>query len=639
MFNTKKYMEIQKKKSRVEHILNSLLSPLAYGYKFARKMARRTHDSAPLIYGQVESLIRSQIVSLEKDKKLLHSPDISSFTSTITSNVINKIPNIDEKTLNEMIAEKSYVSFLNMVTRGLGATIEHEKDYTVLSKEKLFRKILIANRGEIALRIIRACRELGISTLVVYSKPDKDSLAVKFADKACSIGDIRGYLDIKKIIKIAKKNNVDAIHPGYGFLAENAKFAGLCEKNNIKFIGPSSKVLELMGDKLRAKEIMSKAGVRVISGTQKSLKDENEALDLAEKVGYPIILKAAAGGGGKGMRIVRSKKEMVKAYNSAQIEAQNAFGDKTLYIEKYIERPRHIEFQILSDRYGNAVHLGERECSIQRRHQKLIEEAPSPAIDRKLREKIGEISVRVVKSVGYEGAGTTEFLIDSNKDFYFMEMNTRIQVEHGITEMVTGVDLVKEQIKLAAGAKLAYTQSDIKINGWAIECRINAECPEKGFAPETGTITNYLPPGGPCIRVCSSCHTGHIISPHYDSMIAKLMCSGRTRNEAVLRMRRALDEYIIEGIHTNILFHKIVLTNKQFWRGNLSTSFIEDNDIIGQINIHKRPERKRLSRKEKILLVTTAVSNYMENRKINFYDEKPSSWAVAGRQELMNEEF
>ncbi len=626
------------KQDKVERLLNKMISPLALSYKLIRKIVRKTHDSVPLVYEQVESLIRSQLVSLEKDKRLLHAPDIESFANVIASNIVNKIPNIDEKTLNEMVTDKSYGSFLDMLTRGFGVAREEEKDYTLLSKEKLFKKILIANRGEIALRIIRACRELGIKTIVIYSKPDKDSLAVKFADESYRIGNTNGYLDIKKIIKIAKKNNADAIHPGYGFLAENAKFASLCEKNNIKFIGPSSRVLELMGDKIRAKESMINAGVPVISGTKNALKNEKDALDLADKVGYPVILKAAAGGGGKGMRIVRNKKELIKSYKSAQLESKVSFGDSSIYMEKYLENPRHIEFQILADRYGNVIHLGERECSVQRRHQKLIEEAPSQALDKKLRERMGEISTRVVKSVGYEGAGTVEFLLDSNKKFYFIEMNTRIQVEHGITEMVTGVDLVIEQIKLASGAKLAYTQDDIKINGWAIECRINAECPEEGFCPETGTITDYLPPGGPGIRVCSSCHTGHVISPHYDSLISKLICSGRTRHEAILKMRRALDEYIIEGVHTTIPFHKIVLINKQFWKGNISTSFIEQNNIIEQLKYQKRFVKKKLSKKEKILLVTTAVSHYLEDKKTNLYDGKPTSWALAGRQELMNEE-
>jgi len=620
---------------RVERLLNQLLSPLAIGYNLVQKIAKKTHESVPYVYDEIGSLIKSQLVSLERDEKLLHYPDINGFTNVITSNLIKKLPNLDEKTLNKIIADKSSKSFLDMLTRGLGATIAKEKDYTILSREKQFKKILIANRGEIALRIIRACRELGIKVIMVYAKPDKDSLAVKFADKAYCIGPVSSYLDIKKIIKIAKKARVDAIHPGYGFLAENADFAALCKKNKIKFIGPSARTINSLGDKVKAREMMIKAGIPVVSGT-KTIKNVDGALKAAEKIGFPVIIKAAGGGGGRGMRIVKNKKELVNAYNSAKTEAKASFGDSKLYMEKYLEEPRHIEFQILADNYGNVIHLGERECSIQRRHQKLIEEAPSPALNKHLRDEMGNVAIKAVSAVGYEGAGTIEFLLDKKKNFYFMEMNTRIQVEHGITEMITGVDLVKEQIKLAAEAKLAYEQDDIDIKSWAIECRINAESPVEDFRPDTGTITNYLPPGGPGIRVCSSCHTGHTISPHYDSLISKLMCDGKTRHEAIARMRRALDEYIIEGVETTIPFHKAVLHNKKFWKGKISTFFIEKNNIIDAIRKQKKTKKKELSKKEKVLIVTTAVSQHLDKKR-STSNNKISPWVMAGRQELMDE--
>ena len=624
------------KAGRIEQALNRLLMPIAASYGYIKKIARKTHEKMPFLYEEIESLIRSQLIRIEKDRKLLHEPDIEKLSEVIASNVIRKLPSMDEGRLNSIIAEKSSLSFLDMLTRGLGA-VEKEKDYTVLSKEKIFKKILIANRGEIALRVIRACKELGIKIVVIYSKEDKDSLAVKFADKAYCIGHSSAYLDIKKIIKTAKKAKVDAIHPGYGFLAENADFTRLCEENKIVFIGPSAKTMSIMGDKAMTREAMNKAGIPVIAGTNKLLRNEEHALDVAEKIGYPVIIKASAGGGGKGMRIVYDRKDVVNSYMSAQTEAEAAFGKKRLYMEKYIEDPRHIEFQALADKYGNIIHLGERECSIQRRHQKLIEEAPSPALDANLRQRMGEIAVKAVKAVGCKGAATVEFLLDKNKNFYFMEMNKRIQVEHGITEMITGVDLVKEQIKIAAGAKLAYTQDDIKINGWAIECRINAEDPVNDFEPSPGTITNYIPPGGPGIRICSSCHSGHIISHHYDPLIAKLMCSGKTRHEAIARMRGALSEYIIEGVETTIPFHKAVLNNRQFWKGNISTSFIDKNKIAEELKKHKKTKKKEIPGAKKALIVTTAVAKYLENKK-SIVSPKPGQWVMAGRQEQMEQE-
>ncbi|MBS3126146.1 acetyl-CoA carboxylase biotin carboxylase subunit [Candidatus Woesearchaeota archaeon] len=527
-----------------------------------------------------------------------------------------------------------------MLTRGLGTNIGRERDYTVVSKEKLFKRILIANRGEIALRVIRACRELAIETVMVYTKDDKDSLAVKFSDKAYNLGP-NGYLDIKRIIAIARKTGADAIHPGYGFLSENSAFAELCLKHRIKFIGPSMKALSLMGDKVKARELAKRLGIPVVSGTKTVLKDEESAAVIAGKIGYPVILKATMGGGGKGMRVIRDEKQLRKEYSSAQNEAEASFGDRSLYMEKYMEDPRHIEFQILADRYGNVIHLGERDCSIQRRHQKLIEEAPSPAMDRKLRDRMGRAAVAIIKSTDYEGAGTVEFLLDRNKNFYFMEVNARIQVEHGVTEMVTGVDLVKEQIKLAAGAKLAFSQDDIKITGWSIECRINAESPLNDFQPEVGRITNYLPPGGPGIRICSSCHTGHFISPHYDSLIAKLMCGGKTRHEAIQRMRRALDEFIIEGVQTTVPFHTAVMHHKQFWKGNVSTSFIENFNILGDLkkNGKRLPKKKELPREERILVVTTAASHYLKKKNRYSRLSKNNAWVSAGRQELIRPEL
>ncbi|MBN4048986.1 acetyl-CoA carboxylase biotin carboxylase subunit [archaeon AH-315-M20] len=523
-----------------------------------------------------------------------------------------------------------------MLTKGLSVTSIREKEYTVLPKEKKFNRVLIANRGEIALRIIRACRELGIETILVYSKPDKDTLAVKFADKSCFIGNEVSYLDIDKIIDIAKKTKVDAIHPGYGFLAENANFAKLCEKNKIKFIGPSSKVIELLGHKVKAKKTTHKAKVPVIEGIQTVLKDKKHAIKTAKSIGFPVMIKAAAGGGGKGMRIVKSKEDMEKAYEGAEAEALLSFKDKTLYMEKYMEEPRHIEFQILADQYDNLVHLGERDCSIQRKHQKLVEEAPSPAIDDNLREKMGDAAVRVVKAAKYEGAGTVEFLMDKNNNFYFIEMNTRIQVEHGVTEMITGVDLVKEQIKIASGGKLAFNQEDIKLEGYAIECRVNAEDPLEDFVPSTGTIINYLPPGGPGIRVNSICHSGYKVLPHYDSLLSLLICHGNSRQEAIFRMRMALYEYLIEGVKTTIPFHLAVLHNKNFLRGDVTTGFIEKNKILECVKDYCWKKEKDLTDEQKVIIVTTAVSKYIEKKNGN---NKTSAWVQAGRQELMEQEL
>ena len=520
-----------------------------------------------------------------------------------------------------------------MLTIGLGGV--SEKEYTKIKKEKLFKKILIANRGEIALRIIRACRELGIASVQVYTKPDADSLAVKFADQAVRLGnEAAAYLNAEKIIKISKKLKVDAIHPGYGFLAENAQFARLCEKNKIKFIGPSAEAIEAMGDKINAKTLIRKSGIPVLGGTDIAIADVEHGKQVAKETGYPIIIKASAGGGGKGMRIVEKEEEFEQAFLACQTEAHAAFGSKDVFVEKYLVDPHHIEFQILADQKGNVIHLGERDCSIQRRHQKLIEEAPSPSMDPELRERMGKAAVQIASAIKYEGAGTVEFLLDKFRNFYFMEMNTRIQVEHGITEMITGIDLVKEQIKVAAGAELSNTQEAVQITGWAIECRINAECPFDGFCPVTGTIVNYLPPGGPGIRVCSSSHANQTVSPHYDSLLAKLMCSGKTRGEAIDRMNRALNEFIIEGIETTIPFHKAVLSTKAFLKGDITTSFIEKHHIMD--NVEKLEKRKRFTMEEKAIIISTAVSEYM--KKKSRFNDRQSAWVETARQEAIFQE-
>jgi acetyl-CoA carboxylase biotin carboxylase subunit len=623
-------------KGNIVSALNKGLTPAEYSYNVLGKIFRKIKKTVPLVYEEVETLIKSNIVPIDKRKKMFKKVNLAELGDTITSNVIKKIPSLDERELKKIVSSKSSQTFIDMVAKGLSVSSFSEKEYTILSKEKKFKRVLIANRGEIALRVIRACRELGIETVLVYSKHDKDSLSVKFADKSCYIGPGLSYLDIDKIISIAKKTKSDAIHPGYGFLAENAKFAKLCEKNKIKFIGPFSKTIELLGDKIRAKKTALKAKVQVIEGTTIVLKNRRHALKIAKKLGFPVILKAAAGGGGKGMRIVLEEEGMEKAYEGARAEAFLSFGNKTLYLEKYIEEPRHIEFQILADHYGNVVHLGERDCSIQRKHQKLVEESPSPALNSELRERMGDAAVRAVSAAKYEGAGTVEFLLDKHKNFYFIEMNTRIQVEHGVTEMVTGVDLVKEQIKLAAGAQLAFNQDHIKFDGWAIECRVNSEDPLDDFRPSIGTITNYLPPGGPGIRVNSICHQGYKVLPDYDSLLSLLICHGNDRHEAITRMNRALKEYLIGGVKTTIPFHLAVLHNKNFLKGKFTTAFIEKNDILKSVKKYYGKKHKELTNGQKTIIITTAVSQYM--KKKNKFNNKPSSWVTAGRHELMQNE-
>lgn len=444
----------------------------------------------------------------------------------------------------------------------------------------VIEKVLIANRGEIALRIIRACRELGLKTLAVYSEADEQSLHVQLADEAICIGPAsssESYLKPDRILSAAEIGNVDAIHPGYGFLSENSVFADQCESCNIKFIGPKAETIRTMGDKALARETAKKAGCPVIPGSEGSINSTEEALKIAQKIGFPVIVKAVAGGGGKGMRLVHNSASFSKEYNMAQIEAEKAFGNKSVYIEKYIEEPRHIEFQILADEHGNIIHCGERDCSIQRRYQKLVEEAPSPFLTEKLRAKMGEAAIKVAKACKYQNAGTIEFLVDKHGDFYFIEMNTRIQVEHGITEEITGIDLVKEQILIARGEKLKYKQKDIKFIRHAVECRINAENPQKNFLPSPGTIDLYYPPGGHGVRVDSHVYGGYKIPPHYDSMIGKLITFGRTREIAIDRMHRALGEYLVRGIPTTASFCKAIMMDPTFREGkNVTTKYIED---------------------------------------------------------------
>jgi acetyl-CoA carboxylase biotin carboxylase subunit len=441
----------------------------------------------------------------------------------------------------------------------------------------MFHKVLIANRGEIALRIIRACKELGIKTVAVYSTADSHSLHVKLADESVCIGpapSLQSYLNINAIISAAELTDAEAIHPGYGFLSENAAFAEICENCGITFIGPSSESMRIMGDKISGRQAVIKEGVPILPGTKEGVNDVNEAIRIAKDIGYPVIIKATAGGGGRGMKIVHSPATLPNAWATARAEAQAGFGNPEVYIEKYCERPRHVEIQILADKHGNVIHLGERDCSIQRRHQKIIEEAPSTVSSPELRKAMGEAAVRAAKAVGYNSVGTMEFLVDKDNNFYFMEMNTRVQVEHPVTEMVTGVDVVREQIRSAAGLKLRYKQSDIKINGHAIECRINAEDPVK-FTPSPGKIVGYHPPGGLGVRVDSFVYDQYTVLPHYDSLIAKLIVHADTREDAIRRMARALDEYIIEGIKTTIPFHKRIMDNKDFIEGNVDTSFLE----------------------------------------------------------------
>lgn len=510
----------------------------------------------------------------------------------------------------------------------------------------MFRKILVANRGEIAVRVMRACKEFGIKTVAVYSKADVYAFHRVYADECYYIGDpepAKSYLNIDAIIDAAKKSGSEAIHPGYGFLAENPEFARRCEEEGLVFIGPKPKVIEAMGSKVNARKLMKEAGVPVVPGSD-ALDDPEDAVDYAERIGYPVAIKASGGGGGIGITIAHSAEEVRKAFTKSKKLGEKFFKDSTVYVEKYLPRPRHIEFQILSD--GKKVlHLGERECSIQRRHQKLIEEAPSPAFNDEMREKFGKIAVKGAKHIGYTNAGTMEFLYQDG-ELYFLEMNTRLQVEHTITEMVTGIDIVKQQIRIAYGEEIGFDQEDVKINGHAIEARINAEDPIN-FLPRSGKITHYRSPGGPGVRVDSGVHMGYEISPYYDSMISKLTTWGRTRLEAIARMRRALYEYIIEGVETNIPFHMVVVEDEEFVKGNTHTKFIEERNIQERVlnsikNIRHLKHRLDMifcgvdqpqSDIDPIAIAVSAVMAYLENEKLEgLIDAKVSqSWKIYNR--------
>ena len=485
----------------------------------------------------------------------------------------------------------------------------------------MFRKVLIANRGEIAVRIIRACRELGIRTVAVFSEVDRNALHVRHADEAYCIGPAparESYLRIDKILEAARRAGADAIHPGYGFLAERPDFAEACEEAGIVFIGPPPRAIGAMGDKATARKMARALGVPIVPGTDGGLSDE-DLMEAARRIGFPILIKASAGGGGKGMRIVRSLEEMPDALAAARREAMAAFGDDDVYLEKLVEGARHVEIQILADQHGNVIHLGERECSIQRRHQKLIEESPSPIVDEEMRQRMGEVAVRIAQAIGYVNAGTVEFLVDKDRNFYFIEMNTRLQVEHPVTEMVTGVDIVKEQIRIARGRKLRYRQEDIRQTGWAIECRITAEDPFNNFMPSTGRIVTLAEPTGPGVRVDSGVYEGCEITPYYDSLIAKVITWGETRGEAILRMRRALEEFRIIGIQTIIPFHQAILNSTRFLAGHFDTKFVEERFSMDE---ETPPDLEEVA-----AIIATLVA-HRAGREIN-------GWKWAGRWEQL----
>ena len=442
----------------------------------------------------------------------------------------------------------------------------------------MLKKVLIANRGEIAVRIIRACREMGIRTVAIYSEADKEALHVSLADEAICVGPApsnKSYLNMKAILEAACLTGADSIHPGFGFLSENSNFAKICEEMGIKFIGPNHKLIELLGNKSKAKETMKKAGVPVVPGSDGLIKNKEDAIELAEKIKYPVMLKASSGGGGRGIRVAYTKEQLEKAYDLVKQEAKVSFNDDSIYLEKFVENPRHVEIQILADEHGNCIHLGERDCSVQRRNQKVLEETPSSILDDKTRKKMGEVAVNAVKEIGYSNAGTIEFLVDKNKDFYFMEMNTRVQVEHPVTEMVTGIDIIKEQIRIASGEKLSVKQKDITFNGHSMEVRINAENPEKNFMPCPGTIIDLHIPGGNGVRVDTAIYPGYKIPPTYDSMIAKIIVHGKDRNESIAKMKSAISELVVDGITTNTDFILKILEDQDFKNNNYDTSFIE----------------------------------------------------------------
>ncbi len=489
---------------------------------------------------------------------------------------------------------------------------------------KIFEKLLIANRGEIAIRVMRACRELDIETVAIYSDADRNALHVKYADEAFHVGEAhpsKSYLNMERIIDIAKKSGAEAIHPGYGFLAENYRFARLCLDEGVIFVGPRWKTIRAMGSKIGSKQMMKEAGVPVVPGTDSGITDTDEAKKVAYEIGYPVIVKASAGGGGIGMQIVEDEQSLEEAITASMRIARSAFGDPTVFIEKYLVKPRHIEFQVLADEHGNAVHLYDRECSIQRRHQKLIEEAPSPIMTAELRERMSASALRVAEVSDYSNAGSVEFLY-SQGDYYFMEMNTRLQVEHTITEIITGIDLVKQQIAIAAGESLPFEQKDLSIRGHAIECRINAEDPLNNFAADPGKIIRYRSPGGPGIRMDSGIHMGYTIPPNYDSMIAKLCAWDSTRIEAIKRMRRAISEYIILGIRTTLPLHYAIMNNQQFIEGNTHTHFLQEEHILSTLDRYKRDEEARMQtlagsfdQGKKVAAITAAVNMYLRQKK------------------------
>ncbi|CAD6491100.1 MAG: Pyruvate carboxylase subunit A [Candidatus Argoarchaeum ethanivorans] len=489
----------------------------------------------------------------------------------------------------------------------------------------MFSKILVANRGEIAIRVMRACRELGISTVAVYSEADKNALFVKYADEAYFIGppqSAQSYLNMDNIVDAIHKSGSEAVHPGYGFLSENADFVKRCKSDGIVFIGPSEKTIRGAGSKIEARKTMQKAGIPVIPGTEERIENVEHAISAAEEIGYPVIVKSSAGGGGIGMKVVKETSEIEQTIESTQSVARSVFGDETVFIEKYLEEPRHIEFQILADSHDNIVHLCDRECSIQRRHQKLIEEAPSPAMTVELRERMGASAIKAAKVIDYVNSGTIEFLY-SKGDYYFLEVNTRLQVEHPITEVITGVDLVKEQINIAYGDEISMKQQDVHINGWAIECRINAEDPLSEFTPSPGRIRYYRSPGGPGVRVDSGVYAGYTISPYYDSLVSKLSVWAPSRMEAISRMKRALYEYIIVGVKTNIPFHKAVMNSRAFQNGELTTHFIDDHHILRDVEKLAHDEKSKggslaaalETDNKKIAAVTAAVGAYLNQRR------------------------
>jgi acetyl-CoA carboxylase biotin carboxylase subunit len=496
----------------------------------------------------------------------------------------------------------------------------------------MFKKILVANRGEIAVRVLRACREMNIASVTVYSDADRNSLHTRYADEVYYLGAApatQSYLKIDSIIDVAKRSGAEAVHPGYGFLAENTEFARACEESGIVFIGPTAKAIELLGDKIASKKTMTKAGIPVIPGSDGAVDKEAVAAKIIEGIGFPVLIKAAGGGGGKGMRVVADGKELMSSMKQAMNEARSTFGNPTIFIEKFLQAPRHIEFQILADNHGNVVHLFERECSVQRRHQKLIEEAPSAIMTPELRDKMGEAAVKAVKASNYTNAGTVEFMVDKNRDFYFLEMNTRLQVEHPVTELITGVDIVKEQFRIAAGEKLSLEQDVIKMNGAAIECRISAEDPLNNFAPSTGKIIELIEPGGIGVRVDSGIYEGFDVPIYYDPLIAKLLCWATTRQNAIMRVKRALSEYTIRGIQTSIPFHLLVMDHPKFVAGEYDTTFIDK--VLGKIEYKKKnPEVAAVS-----AVLAKLISKERARVSGPQKEMRDSPWKLAGRLDIL----